>query len=370
MAILIISPEPWAAHSVSKHHYARLLAKLGHQVLFFGPPDPFYCSLNLEPVKEIQGLSVIRSSALIPGLRFFPGFVRLFLERRWLKNLENISQQKIDVIWLFENSRFYDLRFAGSRLKIYHQVDLNQNFNPATAALTADICFCTTSYIQTLLSHYNSKCYMLRHGVSMPTYPLKLTTYQEKLFDVCATHAMYVGNLDMKYLDQDLIEDVISRQPSIIFHLVGGYEQTGTLYNRLKKFKNIIWWGQVSSDLIPALLQKVDILMVTYQAKFHVDQANPHKIMEYLSSGKIIVSTFTEEFVGQAHLISMSSAGTNSEYPHLFDAVANDLQLFNAPNMQTARKNFAAQNTYACQLNRIKSYLSLHKLYFPADIVK
>lgn len=369
MAFLIISPESWSAHSVSKHHYARLLANLGHQVFFLGKPDSFFSPIKLESVKEVPGLTVVRSSVIFPGLRFLPRFVRLFLESRWLKKLESISHQKINVIWLFENSRFYDLCFAGSRLKIYHQVDLNQNFNPSIAALTADICFCTTRHIKILLDSYNSRCYMLRHGVSISTKLLQLSTYQDSLFDDDVIHAMYVGNLDMTYLDQDLIFNVISRQPDICFHLVGGYQVTGSLYRRLKQFKNVIWWGQVSSDLIPSLLQKADILMVAYQAEFHVEQANPHKMMEYLSSGKIIVSTYTEEFVEQAHLIAMSSAGTNSAYPQLFATVASDLRFFNSPKMQVARKDFASQNTYFKQLERIKSFSARHHLNFPIDVV-
>ena len=69
------------------------------------------------------------------------------------------------MVWLFENSRFFDLAFAGERLKIYHQVDLNQNFNPKTAAATADICFCSSDRIKERILPFNALVHKIHHGL-------------------------------------------------------------------------------------------------------------------------------------------------------------------------------------------------------------
>ncbi len=70
--ILIISPEPWDAHFVSKHHYACELARRGHQVLFCGPPEA-RGPIRLEPVTDAPGdLHVVRAPRVARGLRFMP----------------------------------------------------------------------------------------------------------------------------------------------------------------------------------------------------------------------------------------------------------------------------------------------------------
>jgi hypothetical protein len=129
-AVLLISPEPWAAHPVSKHHYTRALTRQGRPVLFVEPPDPSIRRLHLVEVPAEHGLWLVRGPRLAPGLRFFPSHLRRRLERSWLQRLKQLAGMPIAAVWLFENSRFYDLRFAADRLKIYHQVDLNQTFHP------------------------------------------------------------------------------------------------------------------------------------------------------------------------------------------------------------------------------------------------
>ncbi len=133
--ILIISPEPWEGHFVSKHHYACELARRGHRVLFYGPPEAMG-TMRLEPVTDAHGdLLVLRAPRVAQGLRFLPSPLRRALEARWLGKVEQLAGARIDVVWNFENSRFFDMNFAGKRLTIYQQVDLDQAFHPAKAAM-------------------------------------------------------------------------------------------------------------------------------------------------------------------------------------------------------------------------------------------
>ena len=177
-SILIISPEEWSSHAVSKHHFALTLANLGHNVFFLDPPNPALRHLVLKTVPDQPNLKVVQGPKVAPGLRFYPASLRLWLETRWLTDFERTIDCAIDTIWLFENSRFFDLRFARNRLKIYHQVDINQNFNASTAARTADVCFCTSDGILTRLLPYNPRAYKIHHGTSVPKQPLSLTTEQ------------------------------------------------------------------------------------------------------------------------------------------------------------------------------------------------
>jgi len=365
-AILLISPETWDAHSVSKHHYAITLVSQGYRVLFLDPPDPSCRAINLVSVAECPGLQRVRSSRVAPGLRWLPGPLRRWMEARWLQKLERLAGFPIEVIWLFENSRFYDLRFAGSRLKIYHQVDLNQDFHPEIAALTADICFCTTEMIRQRLLPHNPRCHCLHHGVSTIRDPTPLDQADLERFSPGKIQAMYVGNLEMSYLDLQLLAAVIDQHPEVRFHLVGGYRRNGSLYQHLRRATNVVWWGQVESSVVPSLLELADLLMVCYQARHHADQANPHKLMEYMASGRTVVATYTAEYASLRHLLAMSEPGTNAGYLALFASVLSNLQTWNSPQQTAPRRSFAADHTYERQLQRIQTHLQEQGLTLPA----
>lgn len=365
-AILLISPESWDAHAVSKHHYAVTLAAQGYRVLFLDPPEPGRRGIALEEVPDHHGLLRVRAGKVALGLRWLPGPLRRWLEQRWLHQLEEQSGCSINVIWQFENSRFYDLRFAGSRLKIYHQVDLNQAFHPETAARTADVCFCTTELIRQHLLPHNPRCHCLQHGVAIHNAAAELSQTERHRFTAGQFQAMYVGNLEMAYLDRELLAKVIVQHPEVRFHLVGGYCTDADLYQQLCNAPNVVWWGKVASSKIPSLLAQADLLMVCYQVQYHADQSNPHKLMEYLASGRTVVATFTAEYVHHQHLLAMSEPCSNDSYPQLFNAVLTDLSSWNSAEQMAARRAFAMDHTYARQLQRIHGHLQQHSFCLPA----
>lgn len=302
----------------------------------------------------------MRGPRVARGLRFYPAVLRRWLESRWLMRLEQLAGHTIDTIWLFENSRFYDMSFAGDRLKIYHQVDLNQDFHPEMAAATADICFCTTDFIRQRLLPHNPYVYKIHHGLAEFTSPAKLSMEQKAHFDRPGPHAVYIGNLEMAYLDADLLAETALRFPLVCFHFVGGYSENGPLRKRAANLKNVVWWGKVASDLIPAILPMADVLLVTYQAAHWRDQASPHKFLEYLASGKIIVATYTDEYKDKRHLLHMVDDSKN--YSDAFGQVIQNLAEYNSLSRQAERRSFATAHTYAKQLDVIFRLLASHRL--------
>ena len=361
MNILLISPEPWDTHTVSKHHYARILAERGSVVFFLNPPDDSQGGFRIEKEKSLLSLHLVSAPKVASGLRFYPAILRRWLEKRWLARFENAIGSKIDIIWLFENSRFFDMRFAGDRLKIYHQVDLNQDFNPKMAASTADICFCTTDFIKDRLLPYNPKVYKIHHGTAVVNNQRKLAGRQLARFNQDGPHAVYIGNLDMLYLDAELLADVARQFPEVHFHFVGGYNEKGKLWNLASSLSNVTWWGKVDHSMIPAILDYVDILLVTYQAERYKDQASPHKFMEYFASGKCIVSTYTDEYKDKCQLLEMVEL--SNDFPVAFGRVVANLEKYNRHQLQAARIEFARQHTYDKQLDKIFTLLKKHDLY-------
>ena len=361
MNVLIISPEEWSAHTVSKHHYAMTLARRRATVFFLNPPDDSLKRMKIEQVEGLPDLHIVSASKVATGLRIYPAFLRRWLERRWLLRLESIIGTKIDVVWLFENSRFFDMRFAGERLKIYHQVDQSQAFHLELAASTADICFCVTDFIKELLNPFNSKVYKIPHGLAAALNPIELTVDQLGKFEQDVPQIVYIGNLDMLFLDAELLTGIVRQFSNVQFHFVGGYSKDGLLRQLAGDLPNVCWWGRVESALIPAILDQADILLVTYRAAQYREQlANSHKIIEYLGSGKTIVATYTDEYKDKRDLLEM--VDDSCDYVAVFERVVKNLPDYNSTERQAQRMAFAQANTYDKQINKIITLLKQHRL--------
>jgi len=360
--ILIISPEPWNGHFVSKHHYAITLADQGHKVYFLNPPDNSLTSHQISETKY-ENVWSVSSPKVAKGLRFYPKILRNLLERHWLEKLEKQIGEKFTTVWLFENSRFYDMDFAGDRLKVYHQVDLNQNFHLKEAASAADICFCTTDFIKRELEPFNDKVYKVHHGVTLQSEQVELFDEQKKNFLESTINVVLVGNLDISFLDAELLIMMIKKHPQVTFQFVGGYDISGKLYEACKKLANVVWWGKVESRVIPSILGYCDVQLVIYKAEneFDIEQlASPHKMMEYLSSGNVTVSTYTDEYKDKRHLLEM--VNDSNEYVERFGEVVGNLEFYNSDEKKEARVAFAKDHSYEKQLEKIVSYLKQYNL--------
>jgi hypothetical protein len=357
-SILIVSPEFWSDHCVSKHHYAVTLA-INFFVFFLNPPIENVKHIDIKK-SSVERLYLISFGGIARGLRFFPSFVRQYFERNFLYDIEKKTGKRIDIVWLFENSRFFDMRFAEDRIKIYHQVDLNQNFNLQVAASTADICFCTTNFIKNKILKFNKNTYKIDHGVT-PFEERSLMPFEYSgKFKSNRINVVYVGNLQMEYLDNELLMQLVCKFKNVHFHFVGWYTKDCLLWKMTDGLSNITWWGKVDYHFIPNMLEKFDVLLVVYKEKHYKDQANPHKIMEYLLSGKVIVATYTDEYKDKRHLLEM--VDNSSDYINVFERVVNNLSEYNSEERQFERNLFAESNTYDKQIDKIFSLLRKHNL--------
>jgi glycosyltransferase involved in cell wall biosynthesis len=354
--VLIISPEPWDTNQVSKHHYARTLAKRGHRVFFLDPPLQGGSTLTITRVPGEEGeIHVLRGPRVAGGLRFMPAWLRRALERRWLAQLERRVGAHIDIVWLFENSRFYDLSFAGDRIKIYHQVDLNQDFHVQAAASSADISFAVSDVIRDRVARYTRNVVKIPHGV------LDMQVDGTVPFGKIRPGrpaAAYIGNLDIAYLDTRLLCDLVAGSTEVDFHLIGSFTEGGELQRLLNLESNVFFWGRVPSNELPGILAKMDVMLIVYDAKRHRQQlANPHKILDYMKSGKVTVATYTDEYKSLAgDLIVMVE--DQEQFPAAFRVVVGELPRWNSAELSARRKAFASDNTYDRQIERISRALS------------
>jgi hypothetical protein len=346
---LLISPEPWSSQRVSKHHYAIELCRLGHKVFFLNPPS---ISNNIAiNISEVAGPYVVDGPPVFRGIRFLPKLIRNYLESNWLENLEKKIGFQFDVVWLFENSRFFDMEFAKHRLKIYHQVDLNQDHYPARAAKSADICFCTTELIKQKLLAHTLNVHKIHHGTARSDPHITLSHEHKSKLTRSHINVGYVGNLSIKYLDVELLLRLAKTFPNVSFHFIGGYTKECALRNLGAHIPNIIWWGTQPSNCILAILSEMDILLCAYQDQYSEQAASPHKFMEYFLSGKCIVSSYTDEYKDNQDLLVMVK--TNRDFLQAFRSVLENLDEYNSEKNQIRRMKFAEDNSYENQIRKI-----------------
>ncbi len=355
--ILLISPEPWDHIFVSKHHYARHLALRGNNVYFLNPPS-LRRGVNVEKT-DYDGVFSIVYGGFLGGLRFLPKLLRKTIARNKFREIRAAIGQDIDIVWSFDNSVFFDLDVLPSSINISHIVDKNQDFQFQRAAKSAAICLSCSRYIVSKQLGINPNSFFINHGYN-----------QQKSNEGCAPYpgqgslkALYVGNLAMPYLDWDILLEASEKFRETDFVFIGpGAEAIDTAINPTHRSKvrcmaqpNVHTLGRISHDSITSHLKQADILLLAYQEKHHVDQANPHKMMEYLGSGTPIVATFTGEFEDHRDIIAMSSS--NNEWASNLGSVIKNLRSWAKPELSKKRQALALENTYNKQIDRIEGLL-------------
>lgn len=345
--ILLISPEPWSDMKVSKHHYAEHLAKK-NRVFFLNPPGHTF-----ELQKQSDQLFILDYKPTFKGLKWLPQWISAQLIKLEFNQLQENARLIFDVVWNFDPSRFFNLKKIEA-LKICHIVDWNQKFQRNLLAKTSDICFSTSSYLQEELGRFNQHSYFINHGYAKrKVVDINLPDQQDQRLK-----AGYIGNLNIKYLDWSLIHQVVINHPEVLFYMIGPYDLKAARENMKKvhSLENIRFVGKIHSELIPSYLARMDLLFLAYKADEYPKQlANPHKLLEYLGSGKPIVSTFTKAYEDQLSLIAMGEK--NKEFLQNFDATCQ-IENDTAMSLSEMRIKLAESNAYEQQIIKIVTYLN------------
>ena len=129
------------------------------------------------------------------------------------------------------------------------------------------------------------------------------------------------------------------------------------LYKTLKKLNNFIFLGSKDSLDLPKYINQFDLFLICYDSdKYTNEVANPHKLLEYLSTGKTIVSHYIDEYNGMKDLVQM--ANSNSELPELFSKIVNNIQFYNSHQLNNIRIKYAKTHTYSNNLKIIDSHIN------------
>ena len=368
--ILIISTEFWGINQISKHHYALELSK-NNMVYFINPPIENTGDNVIRVKKVSNNLHIVTYSIYIRGLNHLPNFVRKYFHYKQASKLMKSIDEIIDIVWSFDPFRFQDLKVFKAKLNIYHAVDVHKTKVEKEVAINADIILATSDKILERFKIIDTPKFKINHGLAGHFQNYKnnqkdnVNNNSVIVKDVNKIKVGYVGNLFYKYLDVKIFMRIIKENADVIFYIIGPYEKSNLIDHErnisfikfLKDSENVHLLGPKSSNEIPRYINKYDLLLLCYTGDMNIaEMANPHKLLEYLSSGKPIVSHYIDEYRDKRDIVEM--VDNNEMIPVKFKSIIENLDFHNSPEKSKLRVEYAKKNTYKKHIKRIEHLIS------------
>ena len=371
--ILIVSPQSWGKMFVSKHHYAIELAKKGATVYFLNPPDQENLlpkgAISITPSGVQKDLFLIEHRLSFPyNIKFH--FIPLFhlLMRSHVKKIVKKIGRPIDIVWSFDLGHLYPFtHFPAGSYKLFHPVDEPLNRTAIDSAAGAGVILSVTREILEKYKDYQIPRHFVNHGVSADFL---------ETFDIDPTPGKPVrvgfsGNLLRGDIDRPTFLQIVGENPAVVFECWGSYKaghsniggsedpEMENFITALQASPNVILHGAVNTKTLAKELLRMDAFLICYD--INKDQSrgtNYHKVMEFLSRGKTIISNNITTYANEPDLIRMTTQRNNNrELPALFRETIANLTVTNAIPLQQLRIQYARDNSYARQIERITGEL-------------
>ena len=372
--IFLLSPQRWHHMLVSKHHYAKEFARMGNEVYFITPPDPALKGNDIrisQPLEDLPGLNVVKFGISFPyRLKFYAkGLFHRFMKGA-IKRVRARIGVTPDVVWDFTNTGiFNNLNDWGAAVKVYHPVDQVNHQDANTK--NAQVVFSVSEVILEVFDNSPIPKHFINHGLGGDFYQLAEKNIQSVQPHVASSPSKvgYIGNLLILVLDRPMFQHLVESQPQVEFHLWGRYDLSDwTLGGEegqsvidfvgfLKKAPNVILHGPKSPDKLVVEIEEIDAWLLCYDMDRDPNKgSNSHKILEYLSTGKAIIANHVSSYRDET-VLEMLPPGTNDKLPELFEKVIAQLDHYNSPELQRQRIEFALDNSYPKQIQRMSDIL-------------
>jgi glycosyltransferase involved in cell wall biosynthesis len=374
--ILIISPQEWGTMRVSKHHYAVELARRGNTVFFLNPPAAGRGKrFSAAEHAEIGRLVLVEYRPFLP--------VSIRFHARWLWNalidwqMRTISRRlgrRLDVVWCFDLNLFHRFDVFGAERVIYHIVDDSAESHAIEASRGSDVIVSVAREILARFDGVPTRKLLVNHGVSEEF----LVPARDRLAGRIPAHAPtsriqvgYIGNLWKGGVDHRTFHSIIQSHPEVDFHFWGAYRwrdsnlsgvvspESTRFVEFLQASANVTLHGAKTPERVAAEIQEMDAFMLCHDFKRDANGGfNSHKILEYLSTGKVVISTPVSAYDQHRELIRMPPDHDAAGFVAFFGETLSRLSELNRADLQAQRMQLALQNSYASHVDAIEAALS------------
>jgi len=360
---------------VSKHHYALELAERGNRVFFIEPPSLSARGIRVRASQEHPNLSIVTYKPVFRGKRFLPTVIFNLLIRAQIFLLIQKIGSKPDVVWSFSGFLFENLNWFGAEKSIFFVADLFAEENLPGELYSADLVLGVSDTICQLLQKSNREVHFINHGLNRffeeQAKQNLLNIPPNRLIPSGRIQVGYVGNLLMEALDRETMKDVIAHFADIDFIFWGSYEQKdtnlgGTQDNSteqfiafLKKQPNVELRGPKATEVLASEIQKMNLFWLCWKVGINKlwDGSNSHKILEYLSTGRPVVSHNVSTY-NNTDLFYMLPEPNNENYLILLKSALNIAKKGEPIELIKSRLQFSIMNSYRKHLQKIEKSIS------------
>lgn len=360
--ILILSPEDWGKNQLSKHLYAKELSK--HNTVYFLHTTPHPQQQNKVKTTLIENnITLIHLNKVARGIFKLPAFAVDFQNKLLINSILKSINNPIDVVWSFDQSKFQNLKQFKATIAIFHPVDFIKKARPflPRIANSADVVFSVSEKILEKINTTTPK-HFINHGLDEIFITPQEESNAPEFIKFDKINVGYVGNLTMKLIDWDNLLKTVEENNQLNFVFIGPYQKSNlgnngnnSEINKLLQLKNTTLTGSLTKKELVKSLPYFDLFWLCYNhKKYPIEVSNSHKILEYLSTGKVVVSGYIETY---KNMNLLHYTNNNDNLATTIKEVCSKIEHYNSLEKMQKRKDFAKENTYSKQIERIESLL-------------
>jgi len=380
---IIFSSIDWSTHWQIHHQLVNSIVESGDQVLFVentGVRSPQIKDFGriVDRVKarlsSIHGFKDVDSSVTVFTPVFIPYpynklsiLLNTLLISRSIKGWVKVAKfyEPVCISFLPTPAVQEIIKSLDSSLKIYYCADdMSRSLaNPGKLKKyenrffkDVDLVFTTSHKMYKKALQFSDSVYNVPAGIDSSKFPPKnALTIPSDIEEIARPIIGYIGAISDVF-DKELIIKLANSLPSVNIVLVGPkYTNITTLRN----IKNILFLGERPHDLMPNYINSFDIVLIPYIVNEATDSVYSCKLNEYLSLGKIVLSTNLQEIKifneKNNHLINI---GINAEdfiqkAKKLVETLTEDTE-----ENRTMRIKIAKENTWDERFSKIDATIS------------
>lgn len=314
-------------------------------------------------LRQIEKNFYVFSPVFLPvqGKQVLDNFNNILLKAQF-RIVCQLSGIRTPILWV-ENSRAADvLDWFDSEAVVYHVSDLfdksryvgnKEKLQQREARITAnsDLVICVSQALCKIKSAQRNNVFYLPHGVDFALFRevAENNIRLEEIARIPKPVAGYYGTMTANN-DIELLLWCAQNLPNVSFVLAG--QITSGNYDKLGRLPNVHLLGKIPYEKIPALCVGFDVCMLQWKMTEWIYSCNPLKMMEYMASGKPIVSVPIQEVVDNySHLVSVAH---NKE--EFCKAIVYELQN-DTPERSNRRVEIAKQHSWNNHVKQISKWI-------------
>ena len=321
--ILIAASNYWTSpYQVGSHHYARIFARNGWEVMFISDPisplhflagdrsqiNDRYAIYRGRVESGNKNINIyVPMSLMTPNEK--PVFGSSFVINNWFRftipGMKKILRQyrfdRVDLLWFDSLVQHFWLDILNHDKAILRVSDrfeafkkIGKNFRSIERKLLTgvDHIIYTARMLEGSLSDYKDKILFVPNGVDLDNFTGFDIKIPPDLENIPGPRVIYAGAID-EWFDTGLLIYLSDKLKHLSFVIIGS---PNIDVSGLKVRQNVFFLGRKKYNTIPSYLYNSDAGIIPFDVKHPVvDSVNPIKLYEYMACGLPVVSVRWKE---------------------------------------------------------------------------